>query len=160
LFVDPLNSRNVAAESDDRRIHDRVDAARLALAQLLHRVHHPRVLIPGIRIVGVVLPHIGAEDKYVLMHQHLAQVGDADRPADGFHYGHSSSVVSKRYGASSHRISDRTVGAPCSYQEVMSTLFGDGRCDLNGWRRHSSRIPLVATTDVSPSGQHRCHHAA
>src|SRR4029077_4071212 len=110
-----MNSRNVAADSDYRRIHDRVDAARLALAQLLHRVHHPRVLIPGIWIVGVVLPHIGAEDKYVLMHQHLAQVGDADRPADGFHYGHSSSVVSKRYCASSHRISDRTVGAPCCY---------------------------------------------
>jgi hypothetical protein len=48
----------------------------------------------------------------VLMHQHLAQIGDADRPTDRFHCGHSSSVVSKRRGASSHRITDRTVGAP------------------------------------------------
>jgi hypothetical protein len=68
---------------------------RLQLPQLLHRVGHPCVLIPVIRIVGMVLPQVGAEYKHVLVRQHLAQIGDADRPTDRFHCRHSCSVDSQ-----------------------------------------------------------------
>jgi hypothetical protein len=61
LLVDALHPRDVAPEAEDRRIDDGPDPARGALPELGHRISDPVILVPGIRIVRIVLPDLGTE---------------------------------------------------------------------------------------------------
>ena len=52
----------------------------------------PVVLVPGIRIVRIVLPDLGTEREQVLMHEHLPHGLDINRAADCFDLCHPGSL--------------------------------------------------------------------
>jgi hypothetical protein len=63
-----------------------------ALPELGHRISDPVILVPGIRIVRIVLPDLGTEGEQVLMHEHRSHGLDIYRAADCFDLCHPGSL--------------------------------------------------------------------
>ena len=84
LLRDPHDARDVAAETDDRRVDDGVVAGRRELGQLRDRVPDRRLLVP---LVMVCL-YIGGQDEDVLVHQGAAERGRVDEAGGRGYVGH------------------------------------------------------------------------
>ena len=80
LLHDPLDTRDVAAETDHGRVDDGANAGVVRRLEPLDCLRDPGVLVAP--LLGVVGLHVRGEDEDVLVHQGDAEVGGVHRPPD------------------------------------------------------------------------------
>jgi hypothetical protein len=81
LIGAPLDPLDVPALADDGDVDDRVDAVGRQFAQAADGVGDSLLLVAP--FLGIVLLDLGGHHEDVLVHQHAAEVGDADPAARG-----------------------------------------------------------------------------
>jgi hypothetical protein len=89
LLGDPLDTRDVPAEPDHRRVDDRFDTLHGEGAQLGDRVRDPLVLVAP--FAGMVQLNVGGEDENVLVHVGPAEFGGVHGALDGVDETHARS---------------------------------------------------------------------
>jgi hypothetical protein len=89
LLGNPLDPRDVPAQTDDGRVDDGGDPGGRQGGELGDGVGDPVVLTPP--LLGVVLLHVRGQHENVLVHEHLAQLGGVDGAGHGGDLRHCSS---------------------------------------------------------------------
>ncbi|WGP06741.1 hypothetical protein QFE97_02975 [Bacillus subtilis] len=85
LLGHPLDPGDVATETHDRRVEDRVDPRGFEVIELGDGIGDLLLVVPG-RVI--VLPHLLAEDEDVLVDEGSAEFAAVDGAGDGLDFCH------------------------------------------------------------------------